>query len=284
MSSQLAILRDRILPDTVIGEILKKPWMETAVPLVVLLLATLVLGAMPGDFLSFSSIQVVIRQASEIGFVVLGMSLVLIVGGIDLSVGSIYALCNVVVLYVIHVHEWPVAYAIAATLFLGAALGAINGVLIGYLRLRAFLTTLVTLIVFRAAFEIVQFPWAVGISSTLVDSELWEFLGIGTILGIPSATWIFGIVAILFHIFLTRMRAGWHVMAVGGSRRSAYNAGLPVKRIVATSYLASGLFAAVAAVLFGARVDGSSADTGLGLEVVALAAALMGGTRLGGGK
>src|SRR5690606_12443580 len=80
------------------------------------------------------------------------------------------------------------------------------------------------------------------------------------------------------------MRGGWHMMAVGGSRRSAYNSGLSVNRIAASAYVASGVFAAVAAVLFAARVDSSSADTGMGLEIVVLAAALLGGIRLGGGK
>jgi ribose transport system permease protein len=103
-------------------------------------------------------------------------------------------------------------------------------------------------------------------------------------LSLPIATWIFAVVVVGFHLFLTRMRGGWRLLAVGGSRRSAYNSGLPVNRIAALAYVASGVFAGVAAVLFAARVDSSSADTGLGLEIVVLAAALLGGIRLGGGK
>jgi ribose transport system permease protein len=263
---------------------LAKPWMETAVPLIVLVIVVAAFTSVVDNFLSFSSISVLLREVSEVGFIVFGMSLVLIVGGIDLSVGSMYAICNVLVLYLIHSLEWSAPAAIAATLLVGALMGAINGVLIGYLKLRAFLTTLVTLIVFRAIFNLIQFNWAVEIASTISDSEIWDALGNDAFLGLPIATWIFIVVGILFHIFLTRMRGGWHIMAVGGSRRSAYNSGLSVNRIAASAYVASGVFAAIAAVLFGARVDSSSADTGLGMEIIVLAAALLGGIRLGGGK
>jgi ribose transport system permease protein len=277
-------LRYRYWPDRAIGELLAKQWMETAVPLIVLLVVIGVFTSIVDNFLAFSSVSVLLREASEVGFIVFGMALVLIVGGIDLSVGSMYAICNVVVLYLIHSLEWPAYMAIAVTLVCGALMGAVNGFLIGYLKLRAFLTTLVTLIVFRAIFNLIQFDWAVEIASTIPDSETWDFLGNAVVLGLPIATWIFGVVAVLFHIFLTRMRGGWHILAVGGSRRSAYNSGLSVNRIAASAYVASGVFTAMAAVLFGARVDSSSADTGLGIEIVVLAAALLGGIRLGGGK
>lgn len=277
-------LRYRYWPDRAIGELLAKQWMETAVPLLVLVLVVAMFASTSDNFLTFNSISVLLRESGEVGFIVFGMALVLIVGGIDLSVGSMYAICNVLVLYFIHVLEWPVVPAMAVTLVCGALMGAVNGVLIGYLKLRAFLTTLVTLIVFRAIFNLIQFKWAVQIASTVPDSNLWDQLGNSSFLFLPISTWIFIVVAIAFHIFLTRMRGGWHMMAVGGSRRSAYNSGLPVNRIAAMAYVASGVFTAIAAILFAARVDSSSADTGTGIEIVVLAAALLGGIRLGGGK
>ena len=284
MLNTLKKYRYQYWPDTAVGELLKKQWMETAVPLLVLLATIVFFSLKINNFISPGNLTDTLQQASELAFVVLGMTLVLIVGGIDLSVGSTYAICNVLVLYLIHVQGMSALLAIGLTLVCGLFLGAINGLLIGYLRLRAFLTTLVTLIVFRAIFNMLQFQWAVGIASNFPDSEVWTYLGSGTFLSIPAATWVFALVAVATHIFLTRMRAGWHVMAVGGSRRSAYNAGLPVNRVVASSYVVSGLFAAAAAVLYGARIDSSSADTGNGMEIVVLAAALIGGIRLGGGK
>jgi ribose transport system permease protein len=284
MSNALKKFRYKYLPEKAVGELLEKQWMETAVPLLVLLLTILFFSFSISDFISLSTISDTLRNSSELGFVVLGEALVLIVGGIDLSVGSIYAICNVLVLYLVHVHAWSVGAAAGATILCGALLGAVNGFLIGYLKLRAFLTTLVTLIVYRSVFNMIQFDWAVGISSVIPDSDLWAYLGTGSFLSIPIATWIFAVVAILSHVFLTRMRGGWHVMAVGGSRRSAYNAGLPVNRVVAGSYIVCGVFAAIAAILYGARIDSSSADTGLGMEIIVLTAALLGGIRLGGGK
>ena len=284
MLNTLTKFRYRFWPDKAVGEILQKQWMETAVPVVALALVIAFFSLKIDNFLSLSGMSDTFRQASELGFVVLGIALVLIVGGIDLSVGSTYAICNLVVLYLTHVLEMSVLPAVLITLLCGAVLGAVNGILIGYLKLRAFLTTLVTLIVFRAIFNLIQFKWAISISSTIPESEFWYYLGEESILGIPIATWIFGVVAICCHIYLTRMRGGWHVMAVGGSRRSAYNAGLPVNRVVAGSYIMCGVFTAAGAILYATRTDSSSADTGVGLEIVVLTAALLGGIRLGGGK
>jgi ribose transport system permease protein len=212
------------------------------------------------------------------------MSLVLIVGGIDLSVGSMFALCNLTTLYCINVLALPMVVAIAITLVLGALLGAVNGVLIGYMRMRAFLTTMVTLIVYKAAHDLLNFQVAVAISSVVTDLPAWDFIGSGSFLSIPTGVWTFAIIAIGGHIFLTRLRWGWHVMAVGGNRRSAYNTGLPVNRVVALSYVASGVLTAISAIFYASRLASPGADTGKGLEITVLTAAILGGIRLGGGK
>lgn len=284
MSNTFARLRYQLWPDKVFGELLQKPWMETAVPLLVLLATIAIFSSRIDNFVSASNLSDTLRQASELGFVVLGMSLVLIVGGIDLSVGSIFAICNLAALYCVHVLDLPVGVAIPITLACGALLGAVNGLLIGYLRVRAFLTTMVTLIVYKAAFELLAYRLAVPISSVVPTSEAWDYIGSGSFLSVPTGAWVFALVAIGSHIFLTRLRAGWHVMAVGGNRRSAYNSGLPVNRVVALSYVASGVFAALAAVFYAARLASPGADTGKGMEVLVLTAAVLGGIRLGGGK
>ncbi len=284
ISKSLVKLRYRYWPDHIFGELLQKQWMETAVPMVVLLFTIVFFSLQIDNFISVSNLSDNFRQASELGFVVLGMSLVLIVGGIDLSVASMFAICNLVVLYCMHVLQLHVGVAILLTLLCGATLGAVNGILIGYLRMRAFLTTMVTLIIFKALHDLLNFKIAVPISSQFPDSAAWNFFGYGSFLSIPSAVWVFGIVAIASHIFLTRLRAGWHVMAVGGNRRSAYNTGLPVNRIVALSYVACGVFTAIAAMFYAARLSSPGADTGKGLEITVLTAAILGGIRLGGGK
>lgn len=280
----LVKLRYRFWPDKVFGELLQKPWMETAVPLIVLIATIVFFSTRIDNFISVSNLSDTLRQACELGFVVLGMSIVLIVGGIDLSVGSIYALCNLLALYCINVLGFPMVPAVALTLIAGGLLGAVNGILVGYLRMRAFLTTMVTLIVYKAAHDMLNAKVAVQISANFPDAPAWDYLGAGTFLSLPVVTWVFAVVAVVGHIFLTRLRAGWHVMAIGGNRRSAYNTGLPVKRVVALSYVASGVFTAAAAIFYASRLASPGADTGKGLEIVVLTAAILGGIRLGGGK
>ena len=152
------------------------------------------------------------------------------------------------------------------------------------MRLRAFLTTMVTLIVYKAVHDLLNFQLAVSISSVIPDVPAWDFLGNGDFLSIPTVVWVFAVIAVASHIFLTRLRPGWYVMAIGGNRRSAYNIGLPVNRVVAMSYVASGVFAAISAIFYASRLASPGADTGKGLEITVLTAAILGGIRLGGGK
>jgi ribose transport system permease protein len=212
------------------------------------------------------------------------MALVMIVGGIDLSVGSTFALTNFCALYFMHVLKWPVAGAVVATLGFGALLGAVNGVLIGYFRLRAFLTTLITLIIYRALYDLLTADYATLIAAGFPDSTVWDFVGNGAWLGVPTVVYAYALVAIFGHVFLTRLRPGWHVIAIGGSRRSAYNTGIPVRRTVALCYVAGGVLTSVGGIFFASRLATAGGDIGVGLEITVLTACVLGGISLGGGK
>jgi len=284
MNETLTRLRYRWWPDHWVGELLSKRWMETAIPVLLLVLVLLAAGQLVPNFYSPLVLTGSLRQVGEIGFVVLGLALVMVVGGIDLSVGSMFALTNFCALLCMHVLEWSVPASVAATLLCGALLGAVNGVLVGYLRLRAFLTTLITLIIFRSVYEILGLEYSTAIAGALPDSGVWEFLGEGVWLGLPAVAWAYAVVAIGGHVFLTRLRAGWHVMAIGGSRRSAYNGGIAVRRTVALCYVASGVLCAAGGCFFAARVATVGADIGVGMEVLVLTAAVLGGISLGGGR
>ena len=284
MNEAIIRLRYRWWPDHLLGEILSKRWTETAIPVILLIAVAFGLSRAIDGFLSPTSIADNTRQAGEIGFAVLGMALVIMVGGIDLSVGSIFALSNFCALYLMHIQHWPVAGAIPVTLLVGAALGAVNGVLVGYARLRAFITTLITLIIYRSAYDLLILQYSTQIAGGFPDSAVWDFIGEGDFLGIPVVAWIYGAVAVFGHVFLTRLRPGWHIIAIGGSRRSAYNTGIPVRRTVALCYVASGLLCATGAIFFAARLATVGGDIGVGLEVTALTAAVLGGISLGGGK
>ena len=284
MNETLTRLRYRYWPDHWVGEILSKRWTETAIPVLLLIVVVIASGRLIGNFYTPGVLADTLRQAGEIGLIVLGMALVMIVGGIDLSVGSMFALTNFCALMLMHVLKWPVAFAVLGTLLCGACLGAINGLLIGYLRLRAFLTTLITLIIFRSVYEILSMQYSTEIAGNLPDSEVWNFLGDGTFLGLPTVAWVYAVAAIGGHLLLTRLRLGWHIMAIGGSRRSAYNGGIAVRRTVALCYVGCGLLTGAGGCFFASRLATAGADIGVGMEVLVLTAAVLGGISLGGGR
>jgi ribose transport system permease protein len=284
MRETLTRLRYRYWPDHLLGEILSKRWTETAIPVILLLIVGFALSQSLEHFLSPASLADTARQAGEIGFIGLGMGLVVIVGGIDLSVGSMFALTDFCALYLLDVLGWPVPAVIIATMVFGGLLGAVNGILIGYLRLRAFITTLITLIIYRSAFDLLIQRYSNAIASAFPDIPSWNFIGDGNVFGIPSVALVYIVVAIFGHIFLTRLRPGWHITAIGGSRRSAYNSGIPVRRTIALCYVASGVLTSVAGLFFAARLGTVGGDIGVGLEVIVLTATVLGGITLGGGK
>ncbi|MFZ0763946.1 ABC transporter permease [Bradyrhizobium sp.] len=284
MRETLTRLRYRCWPDHLLGEILSKRWTETAIPVILLLIVGFALSRSLEHFLSPASLADTARQAGEIGFIGLGMGLVVVVGGIDLSVGSMFALTDFCALYLLDVQGWPVPAVIVATLVAGGLLGAINGLLIGYLRLRAFITTLITLIIYRSAFDLLIQRYSNDIASAFPNIPAWDFIGNGDVFGIPSVALVYLAVAVFGHIFMTRLRPGWHIMAIGGSRRSAYNSGIPVRRTIALCYVASGVLTGIGALFFAARLGTVGGDIGVGLEVIVLTATVLGGITLGGGK
>jgi len=284
MSEMIAHWRYRAVPDHLLGEILTKRWIDNAIPLLFLLAVSVVLGSAIPDFFGPANLANLMRQWGEFSLLVLALTIVMVAGGIDLSVGSTFALGNIVALGLLNVAEWPVAVVAAATLASGAAVGLVNGFLVGFLRLRAFLTTLVTLIIVRAIVDMLLLNYSVLIAAVNVDSDTWYLLGEGSILQIPFSVVVAVVVALIIHLVLTRTRAGWHVLATGGSRRSAHNVGISVRRVICMTYIVSGTLSALAGLLFASRLGGAGADTGIGLEIAALTAAVLGGNSLGGGR
>ena len=274
----------RYFPEKVFGEVLTKRWSDNAVPVFATLFVIGYFLLQNPQFFTLSSLVETSRQLSEFSLVVVAMGIVLLAGGLDLSVGSVFALANITALICMNLLGWPVWGSVLATLGVGAICGAVNGFLIGYLRIRAFLTTLVTLIIIRSIVDIIILRYAVQISSSFPESEVWFFIGEGNGFGVPIAFIVAVIVVILWHVALTRARAGWHINAVGGSRRSAYNAGLNVKFTVFMTYVWSSLLVSLAGLFFAARLNSAGSDTGFGLEIAALTAAVLGGNSLGGGR
>jgi ribose transport system permease protein len=286
MSSREELQRWRynLIPDHLIGEILSKRWADNAIPFLAMVATVVGFGlAIPGFFKPGSLVEST-RQLGEFSVVVTGLTVVMLAGGIDLSVSSIFALAAFASVSSLFILGAPVWAAFLAAILTGMAFGAINGYLIGYLRLRAFLTTLVTLVIGRALYDILIINFAAQVQQSDITSDVWDFIGDGKVLGLSISVITAIVIALIAHVALTRSRPGWHILAVGGSRRSAHNSGIRVRETVFMSYVISGLCAGIAGFLIACRLSGAGPGTGLNLEILAITAAVVGGNSLGGGR
>ena len=276
--------RYNFIPDHLIGEILTKRWTDNAIPFLALVLTVAGFGSAISGFFKPNALIESTRQLGEFSIVVIGLTIVMLAGGIDLSVGSIFALSTFSAVSAVFIFDMPTWVGFLAAIATGVAFGAINGYLIGYLRLRAFLTTLVTFIIGRSVFDILVVNFAAQIQQSDVTSDVWTFIGDGRVLGLSVSVIAATLIAIIAHIALTRSRPGLHMLAVGGSRRSAHNAGIRVRETVFMSYVISGGCCGLAGFLIACRLSGAGPGTGLNLEILALTAAVVGGNSLGGGR
>jgi ribose transport system permease protein len=274
----------RFSPGIFIGEILTKRWMEAVITFCVLSVVAIGIGSNIVNYFNVASLVTTFRQFGEYGFLFIGMAIVMMAGGIDLSVGSIFALSNITTLIFLNVLGYPLYLAVFIALLVGVVAGLINGLLVGILRLRAFLTTLVTLVIFRAIYDMLALNFASDIASVFIDTAAWEFMGEGLVFGFPINITILVIIAIIMHIMVSRSRPGWHIMAIGSSRRAAYSAGIPIKSTILLTYVFSGLMCAVAGCFYAARLNNTGGDVGRGIELITLTGVVLGGVSLGGGR
>ncbi|TPL82438.1 SMP-30/gluconolactonase/LRE family protein [Mesorhizobium sp. B2-3-12] len=284
LAESLVRWRYRLLPDHVVGEILTKKWIDSVIPFTALVILCAIFGSIVPGFFDLTTLTNLSGQTAELGLVVLGMTIVMVSGGIDLSVGSTFALAVLVTLYGMNVEQWSFGTGLLACLGLGVVCGAINGFLVGFLRMRAFLTTLVTLIIYRSTFDIVFPRVSTPIVTSGPDSPTYDFLGFGTVWGVPTSFVVFVVIALAIHLVLSRARYGWRLFAVGGARRSAYNAGINVRFTLFSAYVLCSVLVALSGFFFSARIGSAASDIGTGLELQVLTATVLGGISLGGGR
>src|SRR6201997_3983681 len=234
----------RFSPRRLLSVRLRMVWLEPVIPFTVMIGLWLYFALTVPDYATVQNTLSLLRLFAEFGFVALAMGFCLISGGIDLSVGAIFAFCNFSALYSPYAAELPVGLAIAATLAVGAALGSINGFLIGFLKTRPFLTTLVTLIILRASVNLLNTSYAQVFATNSVDSDPWDFIGGGSVLGIPINAATLLVVLLACPISLARSRDGWHLTAIGASRKAARHAGIRVQFMLFATYVLSGLLCA----------------------------------------
>jgi ribose transport system permease protein len=259
-------------------------WMEALLPLILACLTFTTFAILVPHYLSVVNVQQLMRDFAEPGLVAVAMAIAILAGGIDLSVGATFALADFVALYLFRIQGFSLSIAVAGAVATGAAVGTLNGLLIAYLRARPFLTTLAVLLILRAVFNLVSEAYTTELAISTHESAAWDFLGDGTVLGLPVNMVVLCGVGFFCHFFLTRIRPGLHIMAVGASRKAARHAGIDVRRSLLLAYVLSGTIAALAGLLYAARQSAAGSDTALGFEVTALAGVVAGGVSIGGGR
>ncbi len=247
--------------------------------LILLVLLSAALSIVSPHFLAVRNIMNIVRQVSVVGIVAIGMTFVIISGGIDLSAGGIATYAGVIVASMLKEYGLPVPVAIGGALVVGTVLGLSNGFVITKGRVQPFIATLAMMSFARGlAFVYRQAQPIYGLPSD------FKFLGSGYIGSIPVQVVILVVGTVLGHIVLTRTRFGRHVYAVGGSEEAARLSGINTGRLRVTVFGIMGCLAALSGVLLAARVNAGDPTSGQGLELDAIAAVVMGGTSLRGGR
>jgi ribose transport system permease protein len=250
---------------------------EYALVGVVLLLV--IAGAIlePDNFLNSDNLLNVLRQSSIIGVIAIGMTFVIATAGIDLSVGSMVAAASIA--GGLAADSGSLAFILGAVA-MGVLLGGINATAIAYGRVVPFIATLAMFTMARGL--------ALWLSDktpiSVFDLEFVRWFGTGEVIGIPSAVWVFLAVTALGWVLLNRTRYGRYVVAVGGNREAARIAGVRVRRIIFSVYVLSGVCVAIASVLLTGRLASASPVVGNLYELDAIAAVVIGGSSLAGGR
>ena len=241
-----------------------------------LILLVLVAAALEPKFLTLRNLQSVLDQAAVPGIMAVGMTFVIVTGGIDLSVGSLIGLLNCVAA------TWlkdgaSLGTTIAYVLFLGTAIGALLGWIISVTRLQPFVVTLAAMVALR------------GIAYVYTNNAIVSgFRGSTdalqrTYAGLPFAIWLLLAVVLIASITMHKTRFGRHVYAVGGNEEAARLSALPVTKTKTAAYAINGFCIALAAIMLTARGSSGSPEAGVGYELEAIAAAVVGGSSLLGG-
>jgi ribose transport system permease protein len=275
--------RHRIAPIRLVSDIVSKRWMEGAVPLGLALVLSAIIVASTAGFTTTGNLELILREVSEKGLLAIGLTVVLVGGGIDLSVGSITGVVAIWTLIAMRVWALPVPVIALGGLLVGLLLGAINGALIAHMKLRPFITTLVTLLTFRSLVQFLQSTYRDELAMPRTTTA-WSFIGKGSIAGIQTSVVIFVVLLVIAHVMLTRSRWGWWVTAVGSDRRSARRNSIPVARVQFMTYALSGLMCGVSGLILSARQGSTSDQVGTGYEMVVLTAVVLGGVSLRGGR
>lgn len=255
----------------------------------------LIFSVLSTNYFSLPNFLIMTSQVAIFGLLAIGMLLVILSGGIDLSVGSTLALCGVFAGYLMQgveiealgvIFYLPVWAVVVCTLAMGAFVGLVNGVLVAYFRVPAFVATLGSLYVARGV--------ALLMTNGLTFNNLsgnpehgntgFEWLGFFRIWGIPISILVLAGIAIAVHLLLSRTAFGRWLYSVGGNAKAAELSGVPVKSVLIWVYVLSGLCAAVAGLVLSSQLTSAGPTAGTTYELTAIAAVVVGGASLMGGR
>ena len=243
-----------------------------------LVLCTLITVGQP-RFLTAYNLLNVLEQAAVIGIVSAGVVMLMIGGGFDLSVGSGVVLGAYIVAMAFK-HELPTPLAIFLALLGGAALGVVNGVGIAHLGIPSLIMTLGTLYAVRGGVLYLSGGETIGYRFP----DAFTFIGKGDLAGLPMPVIIVAVVYIIFFVITKKTRFGLYTVAVGTDSDTAWRAGISAKQHLTTLYIISGTLAALAGIVLTARIDAATVRFGDGYELQCIAAVVIGGTSLFGGR
>lgn len=243
------------------------------------LLAIIILfSVISPTFLTSMNITNILRTASSNIYLACGMTMVIILGGIDLSVGSVIALSGVVTVSMI-AGNVPVAIAVLGGVVIGVISGLFNGFVLAYTTIPAFIVTLASMDICRGAAYVVSN----GQPIRCMDDNFIN-IGCGYLGSIPLPVIYFIVIALFSSILLNKTKFGRYVYATGGNREAAQYSGVKIKKVTVITYLLSGIFAAIAGVVLASRMFSGQPTSGNGAEMDAVAAVVLGGTSMTGGS
>lgn len=249
-------------------------------PLIGLIVLFVVIAVMNDRFVSPSNLSNLLRQVSINALISFGMTFVILTGGIDLSVGSILALSSALLASMISSGMNP-EVAIVFSALIGLGLGIINGVIIAYGKVAPFIATLATMTIYRGATLVYTNGNPI---SGLSDETFFIGLGQGDVGGLPIPAIIMMIAFFILYFVLTKTPLGRQTYAVGGNEKVSYIAGIKIDRVKIVAYAITGLLCALAGAVLTSRLNSAQPTAGTGYELDAIAAVVLGGTSLAGGK
>jgi ribose transport system permease protein len=244
-----------------------------------LLLLCVVLSFTARNFLTWGNINNVLWQVAAIGIIAVGQTMVILTGGIDLSVGGIAAFSAMAGGLLMTANAENVPLGIAATLLVGLAVGLANGLIVAYGRLAAFIVTLGMLSITNSLTYVISD--AASIVGLPDGYRVWGRLEFGPV---PLYLVTFAVIFLLGHVFLTRTRPGRFIYAIGSNEEAARLSGVNVRAWKTVPYAITGLLCAIAAIILSGKLGAIDPDTGTGFELRTIAAVVIGGASLFGGK